>query len=113
MGQPVARDRIGERADHRFLPDQFGKGLGPVFAREHSIGLRRIGCDWFDQGFRGNREGDVRRLFRRRHFGCGRRNRFGFGSTEHRSLARILQFGGAGRVVFRSVARSGLPREAV
>ena len=113
MGQPVARDRIGERADHRFLPDQFRKGLGPVFAREHAIGLRRIGCGRLDHGFRGNREGDVRRFFRRRHFGCWRRGGFRFGSAEHRSLAHILQFGGAGRVVVRSVARSGLPREAV
>jgi hypothetical protein len=39
MGQPAALDRVGQRLHHRVLPDQFGKGLRPVLARQHAIGL--------------------------------------------------------------------------
>jgi hypothetical protein len=39
VGDAVALDRVAERADHRLLPDQLGKGLRPVFAGEHAIGL--------------------------------------------------------------------------
>ncbi len=47
MRQPVALDRIAQGLDHRVLADQLGKGLRPVFAREHAIGhgplrLRRL-----------------------------------------------------------------------
>ncbi len=43
MGQPLARDRIGQRPDHRILADQLGKGLRSVFARQHAVGLRGSG----------------------------------------------------------------------
>ena len=47
MRQPVAANRIAQSRDHRVLADQLGKGLRPVFAREHAIGgatvrLRRL-----------------------------------------------------------------------
>ena len=35
--QPVARDRIAERPHHRILPDQFGKGLRPIFAGKDAV----------------------------------------------------------------------------
>jgi len=47
MREPIAGDRIAERADHRVLADQFGKGLRPIFARKDAVrpglrgGLRR------------------------------------------------------------------------
>jgi len=40
MCQPVALDRIAERAHHRVLPDKFRKSLRPVFAREDAVWLR-------------------------------------------------------------------------
>ena len=43
MCQPVARDRIAERAHHRILPDQLGKGLRAVFAGEDAVGPRGRG----------------------------------------------------------------------
>ncbi len=36
------RDRVREGAHDRFLPDQLGEGLRPVFAGENAIGVRRI-----------------------------------------------------------------------
>ena len=42
MRQPLAPDRIAQRANHRFLADQLGECLRTVFARENAIGLPRI-----------------------------------------------------------------------
>ena len=39
MGQPIPLNRIGERAHHWLLPDKFGEGLRPIFARKHTVGL--------------------------------------------------------------------------
>ena len=48
MGQPVGRDGVDQGPHHGVLADQFGKGLGPVFAGQHLIGgtacARRIAC---------------------------------------------------------------------
>ena len=88
MGQPVALDGVGQRLDHGVLADQFGKGLRPVLARKHAIGLRR--------GSRRNRRGSG--------LGCGRR----FGISEQRGLSGCLQLGRAGRnfdLVVRLVAK--------
>ena len=41
MRQPVTPDRIGQRLDHRVLPDQLGKGLRAILARQHPVGLGR------------------------------------------------------------------------
>ena len=43
MGDPAARDRIGERLHHRVLADQLGEGLRTVFAGEHAIRRRGRG----------------------------------------------------------------------
>ena len=40
MRQPVARDRVAQRAHHRILTDQFGKGLRAIFAREDAVRRR-------------------------------------------------------------------------
>ena len=37
MGDPAALNRIGESLHHRILADQFGEGLRPIFAGEHTI----------------------------------------------------------------------------
>jgi hypothetical protein len=49
MSQPVALNRIGERADHRLLPDQLAKTLGPVFASQNAVGLVGL-CRSFNKG---------------------------------------------------------------
>ena len=38
MGQPAKRDGVRQGANQRFLPDQFGKCRGPIFACQHTIG---------------------------------------------------------------------------
>ena len=73
MGQPVARDSVGKGAHHRFLSDQFGKGLRAIFARQHPIGLIGCGRGWFG---RLSRRSGLRR-------GCG--------FAEQRILPRRLQ----------------------
>src|SRR3546814_2316594 len=47
MRQPATFDRMGQLGDHRILPDQLGKGLRTIFAREHAIELRRRGLGRF------------------------------------------------------------------
>ena len=42
MRDAAGGDGVGERAHHRFLPDQLGKIARPVFAREHAIGGARL-----------------------------------------------------------------------
>ena len=78
MRQPLARDRVGQRGDHRILPDQLRERLRAVLAREHAIGLRGGGRS-------------------------GRFGRFGLGffAPEQRRLPRRLEFGGRRRGVFR------------
>jgi 2-hydroxy-6-oxonona-2,4-dienedioate hydrolase len=44
MGDPVGREGVAQRAHHRLLPDQVGKGLRAVLAGQHLIG------GGFDQG---------------------------------------------------------------
>jgi hypothetical protein len=84
MGQPVARNGVGQRAHHRLLPDQFGEGLRAVLAGQHAIGLaacrRAGGGQW------------------RRRGGCGFRCRYGGqrqarGIAEQRILPRRLKLG--------------------
>ena len=44
MRDPVRRKGVFQRAHHRLLPDQIGKGLRAVLARQHLIGfLGRVG----------------------------------------------------------------------
>ncbi len=86
MRQPLALDRVGERAHHRLLADQLGEGLRAVLAGEHAVGLR----------------GFARRRLRRRRSG---RRRLG-GAAEQRRLARGLELGGA-RLGFRAVLFPG------
>ena len=40
MGDAPGRERVGQRPDQRFLPDQAGEILRAVFARQHAIGFR-------------------------------------------------------------------------
>jgi hypothetical protein len=40
MGDAARGERVLERADKRFLPDQAGEILRAVFARQHPIGFR-------------------------------------------------------------------------
>ena len=55
MRDPASLDGIGERLDHRILPDQLGKALRPVFARQHAVRRRR-------QRLRGFVEAEARRF---------------------------------------------------
>ena len=100
MRQPIARNRIGERAHHRLLPDKLGKGLRAVFACQYAIGLRRIRCDRLGHGSgwgRGLRLGLLLGLASRR-------------TAEHRFLSGVLEFRHARRVGLFGPA---FPRKAV
>ena len=44
MGQTVALDRVAQRLHHCILPDQFGKGLRPVFARQDAVSCAARYC---------------------------------------------------------------------
>ena len=98
MRQPVAPDGVGQRLHHRFLTDQLAERLRTIFAREHAVGLRRVG--------------DGRRRGRRRSFGGLRRAGFGLGwlASEHRTLTRSLQFGGGRRFGF-AIGQIGIRHE--
>ena len=85
MGQPVTLDRIGQRAHHRFLTDQLGKGLRAIFARKNAVRLRgsllpATCCRRLNMLFLGG-------LFRR--------------AAKHRVLPRRFQLGSAGLVFNR------------
>ena len=75
VGQPVTRDGVGESSHHRLLPDQFGKGLRAIFARQHAIRLAGCGRSWCWVR-RGNRQrrgiAEECILTRRLEFGSGR-----------------------------------------
>jgi hypothetical protein len=43
VGEPLARDRVGEGAHHRLLADQLVEALRAVFAGEDAVGLRGFG----------------------------------------------------------------------
>ena len=107
MRQPVARDGVGQRADHGLLPDQLGKGLRAVFAREHAIGLRgRVGSGCRDWGCRG-RSGLVDRFLCRGWRGRGIRR------AEQRFLPRLLELGSAWQCLLGVGCGIALPRQAV
>ncbi len=106
MRQPVARDRIGQRTHHRFLPDEFGEALRPVLARENAVGLcgidrRRIGgiYSWRRRCF-------CRAIGMRRH----RRGRLRCSTAEHLFLPRLLEVRRTGRI---DLLRGAVPRGAV
>jgi hypothetical protein len=107
MRQPVTRDGIGKGAHHRFLPDQLGKGLRPVFAREHAVGLaprcrRRANRRWRGRLWLGNssvrrhRIAEQRILPRRLKLGSGRPGfflgQFGIGIAHCAKLGARAQF---------------------
>src|SRR5690606_13157360 len=80
MGQPPALDRVGERAHHWLLTDQFAECLWPILAGKDPIRLRRR-LRGFD-------------LVRRCGFGNGRPRRLAR-TTEQGRLAGSLKLRGA------------------
>ena len=93
MRQPLARDGVGERAHHRFLADQLGKGPRAILAGEHAVGLR--GRCWSGFGV----------VLERRRSRLGR-------CAEHRRLTRRFELRRA-RLSLRALVFRRLPAEHV
>src|SRR3546814_16260259 len=98
---PATFDRIGQRGDHRILPDQLGKGLRTIYAAKANPGFGVLAgkIELFEENAP-EREvfGDYERLFRfpQAHAGRGTcatdRTRVGVGQWG----SVVVAFGGVG-----------------